>query len=59
MPLTQQIFLVVVVVGFISLPLALLYGWIVTKGWEQTPPVVSKAPSATHADHLDDLPKAA
>jgi hypothetical protein len=45
LPLTQQIFLVAVVVLFSALPLALLYGWIVTKGWEETPAATKVSPA--------------
>jgi hypothetical protein len=59
MPLVQDIFLVAVVVGFSSLPLALLYGWIVTKGWEQTPTVAVRGEPTTRPSHAHELPKAA
>jgi hypothetical protein len=59
MPLSQQIFLTAVVVLFLSVPLMLTYGWIVTKGWEQTPTVPTKAQPAPGIDHSDDLQKAA
>lgn len=45
MPLTQILMLTAIVALFTAMPLILLYGWIVTKGWEQTPSALVKAPS--------------
>ena len=45
MPLNQQIFLALIIVGLLSLPLAMFYGWIVTKGWEQTTLVFVEGPA--------------
>jgi hypothetical protein len=57
MPLSQKLFLIAVVVAFSSVPLVLLYGWIVTKGWEDSAPAAAKPVSAI--DPADDLSKAA